>query len=232
MQLLNPGMLAVLGLIPVLLLIHALKPRPRPLEVTNLFLWQQVSKERTGGRMFEKIRQSLPLLLQISLVALAALALSRPVWSFLTVKTGDMILVVDTSASMKTRTGQGTRFELAREKMRALIDRRQKNQKILMIEAGREPKLASGFIDDPNEAKSLVETLRPRDAPGRLEQAVALALSFVDPSREDTVYLITDGAGFDLPGLLQMHPAIVPVLIAGGDRNIGITKFEFRQDPD
>ena len=37
MQFLNPGMLAVLSLIPILLLIHTLKPKPRQVDVTNPF---------------------------------------------------------------------------------------------------------------------------------------------------------------------------------------------------
>ncbi|MCP4401674.1 MAG: hypothetical protein GY801_30785, partial [bacterium] len=76
----------------------------------------------------------------------------------------------------------------------------------------------------------LIEHLSASDAAGTLEEAVFLALSFVSPERDDRVYLISDGAGQDMQTLVNMHPAIEAQLISGGERNIGITKFEFRRD--
>ncbi len=232
MQLLQPGMLIALGLIPVLILIHLLKPKPRRVEVTNLFLWQEVLKERGGGIKFRRLKKNLPLLFQILIVILAALALARPVWVYFTQKKGDMILIVDTSASMKTKVASGTRFDLAREKALELTDQRDHNQKVLIIEAGSEPTLTSGFVEDTQQAKDLIKNITPSDAPGKLEKAIYLALSFIDPSKDDTIYLITDGAGGDFLKLLQLHPKITPIVISGGEKNIGITKFEFRQEID
>jgi len=78
----------------------------------------------------------------------------------------------------------------------------------------------------------MVNSLNPTDAPGNLEQAVYLALSFVAPAKEDTIYLITDGADASLPEILQMRQRIIPHIVSGGETNIGITKFEFRQELD
>lgn len=232
MQFLNLIMLWALGLIPVLILIHLLKPKPKQVEVANLFLWQEVFKERGGSVTFEQLKKNLPLLLQILIIILLALALARPVWLYFMQEKGDMILIVDTSASMKTKAASGTRFDLARDKALELIDQREDNQKILIVEAGSEPVLTSGFVENATRAKNLVKSLAPSDAPGKLEKAIYLALSFVDPSQNDTIYLITDGAGGDFSRLAQIHPKISPILISGGEKNIGITKFEFRQAVD
>ena len=86
----------------------------------------------------------------------------------------------------------------------------------------------------------MVNNLNPTDAPGNLEQAVYLALSFVDPAKDDTMYLITDGADASVSEILQMRQRIIPHLVSGdplslskgGETNIGITKFEFRQELD
>ena len=105
-----------LGLIPVLLLLHLLRPKPQQIDVTNLFIWQEILKERGQRVAFKRLRKNLPLLLQILLIILGTLALARPVWFYFSPQKGDMILVIDTSASMKTRLNSGTRFDLAREK--------------------------------------------------------------------------------------------------------------------
>ncbi len=229
MQLLNPGMLITLGLIPILILIHTLKPKPRQVVVSNLFLWQEVLRERSRHMSFERLKRNLPLLLQILLVILAALALANPTWVYSISKKGNMILVVDTSASMKANTESGTRFERAADKALDLIEQRDGDQKILIVEAAKKPLVKAGFSGDARQAKRIIKNLAPTDQSAGLEPAIYLALSFVDASRRDLIYLITDGAGGDFSELVKRHPMIKPVIVSGGEHNIGITRFEFRQ---
>ena len=134
MQLLNPGMLLTLGLIPVLILIHTLKPKPKQVEVANLFLWQEILKERSSHLTFERLKKNLPLLIQILIVIVTSLALAKPTWISTRSKTGNMVLVIDTSASMKARLGSGTRFDVARTKVFELIEQRDPDQQILIID--------------------------------------------------------------------------------------------------
>jgi hypothetical protein len=231
MQFLNPGMLLSLGIIPVLILIHTLRPKPKQVDVTNLFLWQEILKERSSHLTFERLKKNLPLLIQILIVILASLALAKPTWIATRSKTGNMILVIDTSASMKARLGAGTRFDVARTKAFELIEQRDPGQQILIIDAGHKPSVQAGFMADSNHARRLVRKLAPSDASGDLEQAIYLALSFVDPAKGDYLYLITDGAGADISSLLKDHPKIRPLIVSGENHNIGITQFEFRQKP-
>ena len=230
MQLLNPLMLITLGLIPILILIHTLKPKPRQIDITNLFLWQEVLKERSSHLTFERLKRNLPLFLQIIIVILAALALAKPAWLYFASEQGNMILVMDTSASMKAKFESGTRFDVAREKALELIDRRNQDQKILIVAAANKPVVKGGYLDNSKQAKRLITDLTPSDASADLEKAIYLALSFVDPLRKDRVYLISDGGSKKIAALVKNHPRIIPIVISGGKRNIGITKFEFRRE--
>ena len=229
MQLLNPGMLITLGLIPILILIHTLKPKTRQMEVSNLFLWQAVLKERSRNLSIERLKKNLPLLLQILLVILAALALANPTWMYSVSGMGNMILIIDTSASMKTKTESGTRFERAIEKALDLIEQREGDQMILIVDAAKKPLVKAGFSNDAHQVKRVINSLAPTDQSADLEPAIYLALSFVDASRQDSIYVITDGAGGDFSGLVKRHPMIKPVIVSGGEHNVGITRFEFRQ---
>ena len=232
MQFLNPYMLLTLGIIPILIIIHTLKSKPRQVDVTNLFLWNEVLRERRYNLSFERLKKNLPLMLQILIVILAAVALAKPNWTYLTAQKGNMVLVIDTSASMKTRSGGGVRFDRARQQALQLVEKRDQYQQIFIVEAGKKPSVKTGFINNTDQAQDLIKKLQPSDAPADLESAIYLALSFVDPAKEDLVYLITDGAGKDLSDLVTSHPKIRPIIIAGGDHNVGITKFEFRQQVD
>jgi len=232
MHFLNPYMLLTLGLIPILVIIHTLKPNPRQVDVTNLFLWNEVLKERSSNLSFDRLKQNLPLILQILIVILAAVALAAPTWTHGTAQKGNLVLVIDTSASMQTRSESGTRFDLARQQALQLVQKRDRDQQVLLVEAGKTPRVKTGFLTHTGQAQDLINRLQPSDAPADLESAIYLALSFVDPAKEDLLYLITDGAGQDLSELVKNHPKIRPIIIAGGGQNIGITKFEFRQHVD
>ncbi len=225
-------MLLTLGIIPILIIIHTLKPKPRQVEVANLFLWNEVLKERSRNLSLARLKQSLPLVLQILIAALAALALAQPTWTSLTDRPGHLILVVDTSASMKTRSGSGIRFDIARRKALELVESRDQIQKVLIVEAGKNPRIKTGFTDDMDQVRELLRQLQPSDAPAEVEPAIILALSFVDPARGDSVYLITDGAGTEFSASIKKHPGIRPIIIRGGEKNVGVTKFEFRRQFD
>jgi len=232
MQFANPIALLLLGLIPILILIHSLRPKPRQVEVTNLFLWQEALKERRGGGRIRKIIKNLSLLLQILAVILTTTALAEPVWFHLSEDMGNVILVLDSTASMKSRTASGVRFDQARKEALKIIDDLQKGSRMLIIEAGGKATLRSGLLDNRSELKKIAGSIQPTDSPGQVKKALYLALSFMDPEQNDRIFFVTDGAGSDLGEISRVDKRIKTVLITGGENNTGITKFEVRQGLD
>jgi hypothetical protein len=96
----NPaGLWALLG-IPVILLIHFLQRESKRVEVSTLFLLQHLDRESIQGRRFDRLRNSIPLWLQLLGVLLLAWLLSEPRWaSGRSVQR--VVLVLDNSASME-----------------------------------------------------------------------------------------------------------------------------------
>ena len=230
MLFINPLGFLLLGLIPVLIIIHSLKPKARDVHVTTFFLWRQVIQEESARFRLRRFVNNLPLLLQILLIVIASLALSQPAIIFKTPKIGNLILVMDTSASMKTQTGERLRFDKARDKALQLIDELADDSKAAIITAGHTAELVTAFTNDHNRLSESINNLQPADVSGNLENALYLALSFLDPEREDWIYVVTDGAGGEYEKLKGFHRHVKPVLVEGGGRNIGITKFVFRQE--
>jgi Ca-activated chloride channel homolog len=232
MQLLNPIWLLLLGLIPVLLIIHSLKPKAKEVEVTGLFLWKGALKEVRGGSRIQSLMKNLPLLLQILIVILASLALAEPIWTRPTQIKGDVVLVLDSSASMQTRTKKGIRFDQAKEKALKLVGELSEESRMLIIEAGNRPEIRSPFSKNKKHLREVIRNILPLDVSGDLENAVYLALSFVQPAGEGKLYLISDGAVAGLDRLLQDHKKIHPLIISEGDNNVGIINFQCRPDPE
>lgn len=96
---LNPwGALALLG-IPAVLLIHILQRRMRKVRVSTLFLLRQYEPKSLSGGRIERIRQSLPLWMQILCVLVLTWLLMQPAWLREDSRT-KVAIVLDSSASM------------------------------------------------------------------------------------------------------------------------------------
>ncbi len=229
MMLTNLGGLLALGVVPLLILIHCLKPKAETLETSTLFLWKDALREERSGFRLQKFKSGLLLILQILIVCLVALALAKPVWTHETIKEGDRIVVVDTSASMKTRVGSSTRFDLAREKALQLVNDLPPNSRLLLVQTGMQPHLLHPFTDNRSALKDTLHNLSPVDTAGDIRSAVYFALSFYKSDRNDQIFLISDGAGKDTKSIGNLHSLLNLVTVKGGKRNIGITKFRIRR---
>lgn len=95
----NPAGLWALLALPVILAIHCLQERARHLRVSTLFLLERIAPESVSGTTFERLRQSLPLWMQLLAACLIAWLLSEPRWVRQD-STQTVVVVLDSTASM------------------------------------------------------------------------------------------------------------------------------------
>jgi len=118
MEFLNPAALFGLLALPLLLLPYLIRRKPRRVIFSSLLLLLEAGDQATSRR-WGKIHLPWILFLQLLLLALLIFALSEPVFS---VRPTHIAIILDNSASMQTLEDGKTRFALAQEKTRALID--------------------------------------------------------------------------------------------------------------
>ena len=95
----NPlGLLALLA-IPAILAIHFLQRESRRVVTSTLFLLEPLAPESAQGRRFERLRNSVPLWLQLLSVLLLTWLLVQPRWLSRT-STHRVVIVLDSSVSM------------------------------------------------------------------------------------------------------------------------------------
>ena len=112
MSWLNPGAAWALLLMPALIALYMLRPRPFRRPVSSLRLWRTVPQVTRSQIRLRRPPLTLLLLLQILLLAAGAFALLRPA---LTAPAGrHLVLLLDASGSMLTVEGGRSRFEQAR----------------------------------------------------------------------------------------------------------------------
>ena len=226
---LNPTAFAFLALIPVVLLLHALRHRRRDVRVSTLFLWDSVLREAHGSLGLQRLVQNLPLLLQLLLVCVLTAALANPVLTTTVAENKDIVLVLDVSASMQTRTPQGNRFATAQQRALEVLQNLPSGRQMALITAGRQPQVAAFFTPEKALLREAILQVQPTDAPGNMRDAVLLALSFTQGSGTQEVVIIGDGAYGSLLDLDLQRGQIRHIQVAGGDRNVGLTRMALRK---
>src|ERR1051325_4093844 len=111
MSFLSPAAFAFAAAIPVVMLFYLLKRKRVVKLVSSTVLWQKFLSETQASAPFQKLKKNWLLILQIILLLLAVLALSRPFFATKTKPAELRVVILDTSASMQATDESPSRFE-------------------------------------------------------------------------------------------------------------------------
>ena len=225
----RPLALASLLAIPVIVLLYLLRPRRRRVVLSTTVLWRAVLEERERGLGFDRLLRDLSLLLLVATALALGLALADPRWITRSQDPGDIVLVLDVSASMKTRAGIGTtRFDQALAQAQTIVNGLPRGARMLLITSGRKAAIRSGFDSDRDTLRRVLAQIRPGDEAGRPKEALALAQSLLRNRDQGRIYFLTDGA-FD-PDVDPRSPQVVFRIVGAAARNVAVTRFDLRQE--
>src|SRR5438445_3306579 len=105
--------------------LYILKLRRRPVPVPFSPLWARILKDKDATSLFSRLKRLLSLLLQLALLALLVLALGDPRTAIEVVKGRNLVVLVDTSASMQAADGGPSngraRIDQAKDELRKLV---------------------------------------------------------------------------------------------------------------
>src|SRR5215468_413711 len=100
MHFLAPLGLAFAAALPVVIVFYLLKRKRVVRLVSSTLLWQKFLAETQASAPFQRLRKNWLLILQLLLLALAVLALSRPYFATRTKPAELRVVILDTSGSM------------------------------------------------------------------------------------------------------------------------------------
>jgi len=242
--------LALLWTIPIggiIVVMYILKLKRKDVVVSSTFLWRQVIRDVQANAPFQKLRRNLLLLLQLIAAALIIFALSGPFQRFFANGGRNIVVIVDTSASMGATDVQPSRLDEAKRKAHDLVRERKPGDLMMILSASSRPQAATGFTHEGAELDRAIDGLKAHDTPTNMRDALNLAADLV-ASRNNgdsgVIDLISDG-GFESQSgatgpdgglqynlanlnLGKTHVSFHPV----GKRqdNVGITAVDFRRN--
>ncbi len=146
------------GVAALVVLLYLLRARPRRMVVASNLIWRRLAEQ--GRRPRERWRWLVSLALALATALSVALALTRPEVAALTGTSKQIVLIVDDSASMATRTGGGaTRLARAQARARDILRSAGVASEFMLLDTMGYAGVA-GWVD-ANAARAALDKLRP-----------------------------------------------------------------------
>jgi Ca-activated chloride channel family protein len=193
MGLLTPINLGLAALAVPIIILYMLRLRRREVLVSSTFLWQMVVRDREANAPWQRLKRNLLLFLQLLILAALVLALARPWAPAPTVAQGNLVVLLDGSASMAATDVSPTRFDAALAVVRGLIDNLGIQDRLTLVLAGPQPRVLISQSGDKAALSAALGDARVAQGPADWSAAFALAIAQARSTQSPTVVIVSDG---------------------------------------
>jgi VWA domain-containing protein/aerotolerance regulator-like protein len=230
MPFITPLALAGLIFIPAVIAMYMLKLRRDSTVVPSTLLWSRLMTDVEANAPWQKLRRSALLLLQLLLVIALVLLASRP---FLERPAGlarDIVLVMDTSASMGATDVAPNRMAAARAAAIEALADLPTGGRVSVIAVDRSARIVVNDTSDLSRVRQALDGLEPAASRGDLGDALELASKLAARSGDAQILVATDAALATVP--TAKVDARIKVLLVGRERkNQAIVALAVRTSP-
>ncbi len=243
----------ILSLVPpLILLLYFLKLRRVPVEVPSTYLWTRTIEDLHVNSIWQRLRNSLLLLLQLLLALLLLLACLQPGCEGEDLTGDRFIFLIDQSASMSaTDTPNGeTRLESAKTEIRNMIDGMDDSASAMIISFSNESDVVQSYTRNKSLLKRKLASIRQTQRSSDMTEALVAASGLANPGRtsdreseidiqvadalQARLFIFSDGGVANVPGfsLGNLTAEYRPVGSFSTPHNVGITAFSISRDVD
>lgn len=180
-------------------LAYIIKMRRRRFEVPFSSLWKRVLDQRDANSLWRQLKRLLSLLLALAILALVFVAMLGPTLGLRDRQARTVVILLDTSASMKTTDGDParpglTRMARARERALALIDSLGGGDLAMVIRVDGQATPLSRFEADRPMLRRIVAAVEAADTPADLPRALSAAADALRGRQRPMIVVVSDGA--------------------------------------
>ncbi|MDR3690811.1 MAG: BatA and WFA domain-containing protein [Fimbriimonas sp.] len=211
-----------LPLAGVIVALYLLKMKRRDLQVPATFLWPDRVEEIRANTLFQKLRPSWLLFLQLLALLIAVGALAKPQTTQKGLAGSVTVFVVDTSASMSATDVKPSRLGEAVRQTQEAIQSAKPTDRIAIIEAGATPRVISALSSDPAKQMAALSSIQPTDAEGQIGEALRLASALVGGIDGARIVLLSDGDFEPIANFSRGKAAFVYRCIGNLDDNLSV----------
>ncbi len=250
---LGPLLWGLLAVPPLILLLYFLKLRRTPLEVPSTYLWTKTIEDLHVNSIWQRLRNSLLLLLQLLIAFLLIGACLFPSCEGVELSGERLVFLIDNSASMSAEdiADGHTRLEEAKKQVGNLIDRMKPGAVAMLISFSDEPDVVQSYTNNRSMLRRKLADIQQTGHSTDIGDALVAASGLANPGRtsdresevdvqvadalEATIYIYSDGAVKEVPAFTfgekltaEYHPIGAPDI----PKNLGITAFSISDAVD
>jgi len=221
--------LGYLALISLVVLIYFFSKKKNVIEVPSIIPWKVLKEDVVRSRLF---KVDLLFLLQILALLLLIFFLTRPYLrsSIINISGKNIILIIDSSASMQTSEDDGSRFDQAKSQALKMISNLNQWDKMMAISASSSSEIISEFTNDKHKLDKAINKLRPKDTGTNLEESLSLGISFLKNVERGEMHVLTDQSPSSISFTKLKAENIKFIRYGKNFANVAITSFDVYQD--
>lgn len=185
--------LALLVCIPIIILLYMLKQKAQEYPFSSSMLWKEIFNNIEATKPWEKLKKNLLMILQILTILLLIVALMAPYLKRGGKRYDNVVLVIDTSASMGIRYNEEhTRLEEAVERAVDYVDSLSETSQVTILSADQEAQIVKTNVTDKAELKKALRSLQVTDLSGDASIAVSVVQSMTSQWEQYQAVFLTD----------------------------------------
>ena len=226
LNLLAFGYLASIGLVVFLYIFNKKK---NIVHVSSLIPWDILKEDTVRSKVF---KVDMLFVLQTLLILLLVFFLAKPYLksSIINISGKNIVLVVDSSASMQTVEGDEARFDMARSQALKMIGKLGQWDKMMVISSNYSSRVVSDFTDDKTRLNKTINDLMPTDTGTNLDEGVSLGVSFLKNTERGEMYVLTDRSASSINFTNLKSGNIKFITFGEESANVAITSLDVYQD--
>ena len=170
---------------PLILLLYFLKLRRTPVEVPSTYLWTKTIEDLHVNSIWQRLRNSLLLLLQLMLALLLLLACLQPGCEGEKIQGKRFIFMVDNSSSMSAEDApEGiTRLQYSKDQIRNMIDAMDSSASAMIISFSNESDVVQSYTTDKSVLKMKLSSIKQTQRSTDMSEALTAASGLANPGR-------------------------------------------------
>ncbi|MDR4503981.1 MAG: VWA domain-containing protein [Candidatus Scalindua sp.] len=220
------GYLSLFGFV---VLLYFFSKKKNVVEVPSMMPWLVLKEDVVRSRLF---RIDILFLLQLLLILLLVFFLARPYLksSIINISGKNVILIIDSSASMQTLESNGSRFDQAKADALKMVGKLGQGDMMMVVSTDSSSRILTEFTKDRQKLNKVLENLRPTDTGTNLEEGVSLGISFLKNVERGEIYVLTDRSPSSIDYSRQEGYNIQFTSYGKNTENVAITSFDIYQD--
>jgi hypothetical protein len=206
MGILEPLALLLIPALGAIIALYLLRFRRPVAPVPSVALWERTLRDREANTLWQRLRVSILLIVQLATLLLLIVAVARP-W---TLGTGERVrhtvLVVDVSASMSGHIPEEgiSRLDDAKDQARDAVSGLDGGGTATLIAAGAEPIVLVSATSDKARLRSAISALSAEPVSGDMLAALRLAAAITEGRADSSIQVFSDGAFPDLTERVEL----------------------------